>query len=327
MSISMLHSNLVLPGVRCRAHIGVSDAERAHAQWVVVDVALGFSSPPHAMISDQLEHTVDYAALTAAIVRCCSARHYALLERLSCRLYEELRALVRAEVGLWLEVAKLRPPLPELEHGARFGVGDWQAGAAVTSARRGAARAPQAGSNQLVLLRAARPSDRPALDRLVELSVRGLASEVYSPLQIEAALGSALGVDSALIEDGTYFVLEHAQQLIAAGGWSRFDKRFGADTWSTEAPRRLDPSSEAARIRAFFVHPAWARRGLARALLECCEGAASAQGFRSAELTATLSGEPFYRAQGYEALAPLDYALNPSTAIRFVPMRKVLVAP
>lgn len=322
MSIPAVRTNLVVPGVRCRAHIGVTEAERAHAQWLVVDLALGFSAPPKAMISDQLADTVDYAALTAAIVRCCSARAYALLERLGSTLYEALREIVRADIGLWLEVAKLRPPLPELEHGARFGVGDWQAGVAVTSARRGAM-----WSRAVVLLRAARPADRAALDRLVELSVRGLASDVYSPVQIETALGSALGVDSALIEDGTYFVVEHERQLIAAGGWSRFDKRFGADAWAAEDPRRLDPAREAARIRAFFVHPTWARRGLARALLECCEGAASAQGFRSAELTATLSGEPFYRAQGYEPLAPLDYALNPTTTIRFVPMRKVLGAP
>ena len=140
MSTSPLHSNLVLPGVRCRAHIGLSEEERAEAQWVVVDLALSFTSPPAATHSDRIDDTVDYATLTATVVKVCTSRPYVLLERLAQALYSELRETLRAETGLWLEASKLRAPLAELEHGARFGLGDWQGGASVTSARRVAVR-------------------------------------------------------------------------------------------------------------------------------------------------------------------------------------------
>jgi dihydroneopterin aldolase len=136
MSTSSLHSNLVLPGIRSHAHIGLSDEERAIAQWVVVDLALDFTSPPTATHTDRIDDTVDYAALTATVVKVCSARPYALLERLAHALYVELRETFSPETGLWLEASKLRAPLAELEHGARFGLGDWQGGASVTSARR-----------------------------------------------------------------------------------------------------------------------------------------------------------------------------------------------
>lgn len=321
MNSARLESNLVLPGIQCLAHIGWGEAERRVAQSVVVDVALVFRALPAATRSDMLNDTVDYAALTRMVVGICAACPYALLERLGQALYEGLRREVPGETGLFIEVAKLRAPLAELEHGARFSIGDWEGGSAATSARRTSSR-----SETLLLLRGAHRADLGDLRRLVELSVWGIASDVYSPQQLTAALETALGVDSMLVEDGTYFVIEHDAKLVAAGGWSRRDKRFGADALSTGggAIRRLDPSNEAARIRAFFVHPAWVRRGLASALLASCEMAAAGEGFQTAELTATLSGEPFYRARGYESRGVELYEAGSATTLEFVSMRKVL---
>jgi dihydroneopterin aldolase len=318
MSISTVHSNLVLPGIRCLAHVGWSEAERSVAQAVVIDVAIAFRGQPVAPSSDQLDDTVDYAAIARRVVRICAADHYALLERMGQALYDGLRQELPDRTGLFIEVAKLRAPLVELEHGARFAIGDWEGGSAATSARRTSTR-----SETFLLLRSATHADLAALQRLVEMSVWGILSNVYSQQQLATVLETAFGVDSLLVDDGTYFVIEHEAKLVAAGGWSRREKRFGADLLSSGGgARRLDPACEAARIRAFFVHPAWTRRGLASALLTCCEASAAAEGFRTTELTATLSGEPFYRSQGYESLGQVSYAASPGTTLQFVSMRK-----
>lgn len=321
MSFSAVHSTLVLPGIQCLSHVGWSEAERSVAQTVVVDVAVDFRGQPVATGSDHLGDTVDYAALSRLVVRICAACPYALLERMGRALYDGLRRELPDKTGLFIEVAKLRAPLVELEHGARFAIGDWEGGSAATSARRTSTR-----SEKLLLLRSATHADLAGLQRLVEMSVWGILSAVYSPQQLTAALEAALGVDSLLVEDGTYFVIEHESKLVAAGGWSRREKRFGANLLSSGGgKRRLDPACEAARIRAFFVHPAWARRGLASALLERCETSAATEGFRTTELTATLSGEPFYRSQGYESLGQVSYAASPGTTLQFVSMRKDLL--
>ena len=124
--------------------------------------------------------------------------------------------------------------------------------------------------------RTAAPADIPAIEHLISLSARGLSQGDYSDEQIDAALGSALGVDSQLISDRTYYVAEAADALVACGGWSWRKTLFGSDQGDRQ-PEPLDPASEAARIRAFFVHPDWARRGLGRLLLARCESEARAQ--------------------------------------------------
>src|SRR5262245_38345620 len=130
-------------------------------------------------------------------------------------------------------------------------------------------------------LRPATPDDIPAIERLIALSARVLCTADYTAAQVEAALGTAWGCERQLIRDGTYFVAEDAGQLVACGGWGRRRTIFGGDARPGREPEPLDPLRDAARIRAFFVHPDWARRGIARAILARCEEEAGAHGFSS----------------------------------------------
>jgi GNAT superfamily N-acetyltransferase len=171
-------------------------------------------------------------------------------------------------------------------------------------------------------IRLAQPVDRGAIERLIARSVRQLCREQYSSDQLEAALGNAFGVDSQLIADGTYFVVEDAAAIVAAGGWSFRKTLFGADGRSDRTPEALDPVRDAAKIRAFFVAPEHARRGIARALLQRCEEEARARGFCAAELAATLTGEPLYRALGYAPRRRFSYALGGGLSIDFIDMHK-----
>ena len=173
-------------------------------------------------------------------------------------------------------------------------------------------------------LRQARPIEVPILERLVAESARGLSRDDYTDAQIEAALGTAWGVDSELIHDGTYFVAEAAEDIVACGGWSRRKTLFGSDRQTGRQSGFLDPSRDAARIRAFFVRPAWARHGLGRILLERCESEALAHGFRSAELLATMPGCRLYAAFGYAGDERVAYPLPGGITIDFVPMKKML---
>jgi GNAT superfamily N-acetyltransferase len=148
-------------------------------------------------------------------------------------------------------------------------------------------------------VRGAERGDLPAIEALIAESARALSSGYYTAPQVESLLLFVFGADTQLIDDGTYFVVEGECGLIAAGGWSRRRTLYGGDQMKGESDPLLDPQSEPARIRAFFVHPAYARQGLGRRLFEesCC--AASAYGFRSLTLVATLPGEPLYRALGF----------------------------
>jgi GNAT superfamily N-acetyltransferase len=145
--------------------------------------------------------------------------------------------------------------------------------------------------------------DVPRLREVIEASVRGLQAQDYTPAQIEGALKSVYGVDSQLIEDGTYFVVETPQgdgaKIVACGGWSKRKTLYGGDQFAGREDSLLDPTRDAAKIRAFFVHPDWARRGFGSLILEACEDAAVDAGFTRLEMGATLSGVPFYRAKGY----------------------------
>jgi GNAT superfamily N-acetyltransferase len=151
-------------------------------------------------------------------------------------------------------------------------------------------------------LRLATPADVPALRVLIEASVRGLSMGYYTAPQVESALRHVFGPDTQLIADRTYYVLAQAAgELVAAGGWGRRRTLHGGDQHKAADDPLLDPAADPARIRAFFVHPAWARRGLARRLFDRCAADAAAAGFRSLELMATLPGEPLYRALGFAA--------------------------
>ncbi len=171
-------------------------------------------------------------------------------------------------------------------------------------------------------IRAATLEDIPQLQELIAQSARALAREHYSSEQIEAALGSAWGVDTQLIRDKTYFVVVESGAIIACGGWSKRKALFGADAMARGEPELLDPARDSARIRAFFVHPAWARRGIGTSLLQKCETEAGDAGFRSLELVATLPGQRLYERFGYRSLGAREYPLPKGLAITFVPMRK-----
>lgn len=171
-------------------------------------------------------------------------------------------------------------------------------------------------------MRTASLDDVPALEPLIAESARGLGRQDYTEAQIEAALDSAFGVDTELIRDGTYFVVETAGEIVACGGWSRRKTLFGGDRQAGRRPDFLDPDREPARIRAFFVRPDWARRGIGRALIERCEAEAQEYGFASMELMATLPGQRLYGALGYVDAEPVEWPLRDGITIRFVRMRK-----
>ena len=172
-------------------------------------------------------------------------------------------------------------------------------------------------------IRTARASEIPQISELIISSARGLSGDYYSQEQIEAAVSFIFGVDSELISDGTYLVSEAESELIGCGGWSRRRTLFGGDQAASREAGLLDPARDAAKIRAFFVHPEWARRGVGRALLERCELEARDAGFCALELMATLPGVRFYRAMGYEGAEPVLYPAG-AGVLKFVPMRKQL---
>jgi N-acetylglutamate synthase-like GNAT family acetyltransferase len=173
-------------------------------------------------------------------------------------------------------------------------------------------------------LRFAREEDIPKLEALIEQSVRELQSPYYSTAQMDGALGTVFGVDRQLIRDQTYFVVEQEGEIIACGGWSKRESLFGSDAARATEDALLDPRSQSARIRAFFVHPRHARRGLGRAILLACEEAIRAAHFRKIELVATLAGVDFYRTFGYSAGERYEVPLVNGLSLPVVPMTKTL---
>lgn len=173
-------------------------------------------------------------------------------------------------------------------------------------------------------LRRAITADCAAIQALIARSIRGLGARDYSVATIDAALEGAFGLDTQLIEDGTYFVVEEVERLLGCGGWSFRRTLFGGDARAGRDAGVLDPRIDAAKIRAFFVDPAAARRGIGTALLEHCESAARRAGFRRAEMMATLPGVRLYQARGYLAQPKVLYPLRGELAIEFVPMSKAL---
>jgi len=142
------------------------------------------------------------------------------------------------------------------------------------------------------------------------------------PERVDGALRGAFGVDTQLIRDGTYFVIESAGRIAGCGGWSRRRTLFGSDQRADRDATELDPAKDAAKIRAFFIHPDFARRGLGTALLARCEREAVAHGFRRFELMATLPGVRLYQARGYVPQPQIRWPVGDGVEIEFVPMSK-----
>ena len=164
-------------------------------------------------------------------------------------------------------------------------------------------------------LRRATEADLPAVGALIRDSVRGLSAGHYTPAEAESGLTHLFGADTQLVRDGTYFVVERDGALCAAGGWSARRTLYGGDQHKAADDPRLDPATEAARIRAFFVHPDWARRGLGRLLFERCRDEARAAGFTRLELLATLPGEPLYAALGFTVRERVTVTLPDGAAL------------
>lgn len=148
-------------------------------------------------------------------------------------------------------------------------------------------------------LRVAQVEDVPAIRELIGESVRGLQQAEYSEAQIQGALGTIYGTDQQMMDDGTFFVVECGPTIVACGGWSRRRTSFGSDHSPVKDDTPLDPSTDPAKIRGFFVHPDWARRGIATLILEKCEEAARNAGFARFELFSTLTGVALYQRRGY----------------------------
>jgi GNAT superfamily N-acetyltransferase len=177
--------------------------------------------------------------------------------------------------------------------------------------------------------RLATRDDVPALARLIDRSARALQRAEYTDAQIDAALASVYGADMTLIDDGTYYVVEAGAAdgagtagVAACGGWSRFRTLYGGDGWGRRDDALLDPAVDAARIRAFFVDPDHARRGVGSALLAACEAAARAAGFRRFELGATLTGVRLFERRGYEAVERVEIPLPDNLTLTVVRMVK-----
>lgn len=173
-----------------------------------------------------------------------------------------------------------------------------------------------------VTIRPATLEDIPALEVLIAESVRILQAGYYTTAQMEGALGTVFGVDTQLIRDGTYFVAEVESLIVGCGGWSRRKTLFGSDHVAQKDDTWLDPSRDAARIRAFFIRPTWERRGIGSRILEACESAATAHGFARFELAATLPGVPMYQARGFSAAERFDVPLANGLGLPVVRMVK-----
>jgi len=174
-------------------------------------------------------------------------------------------------------------------------------------------------------IRPATPADIPALEALIVRSATHLGTGFYTTAQTAALVREVFGVDSQLVADGTYFVVEEDGATAACGGWSRRSTRFGADRMKTAPDRLLDPATEPARIRAFFVDPAMARRGYGSALMRHCAAAAAAAGFHQLELVATMPGVPLYLAHGFTEVERFDLALaDGAVAAPMVLMQRAL---
>jgi N-acetylglutamate synthase-like GNAT family acetyltransferase len=188
-----------------------------------------------------------------------------------------------------------------------------------------------------IQIRKALPADIPKLRALIDASVRGLQADDYSPEQIEGALKSIFGVDSQLIADETYFIAEikskakselksSSTEIIAigCGGWSKRKTLFGGDQWTERKDSLLDPRTDAAKIRSFFVHPEWPRRGIGSAILETCEAAAKSAGFTRAEMGATLTGVKLFQVRGYVPIESIEIPLQNGASLPVVRMAKQL---
>ena len=176
-------------------------------------------------------------------------------------------------------------------------------------------------------LRIATPEDASAIETLMRVSGAALFRRFYDERQAESAVRYVSNVDPMLLEDGTYFVIEAADVLVACGGWSRRDRLYTGSGDGEDDARLLDPATEPARVRAMFTHVDWTRRGLGRRILEACEEAAAREGFTRLSLMATLPGVPLYHAYGFAQLEELEITMPDGVTLPCATMEKRVTAP
>ena len=174
------------------------------------------------------------------------------------------------------------------------------------------------------MIRPAQEQDKQVLNDLIRASGVSLSSGFYTDVQAAAITREVFGVDSALVADGTYFAIEEDGVIVACGGWSRRATDFGGDQAKSGNDRPLDPATEPARIRAFFVDPAKARRGLGSMLLDHCSAAARQAGFKALELVSTMPGVPLYVRHGFTPLDDIELPLSGGVTVKLTRMRKEL---
>ena len=175
-----------------------------------------------------------------------------------------------------------------------------------------------------VAIRKATLSDISALQILIPESVRALLAKYHSAEQIEGSLRTVFGVDTQLIRDGTYFVAEAGTGIVGCGGWSKRKTAFGSDNVPGKNDALLDPGTEPARVRAFFVHPDFVRRGIGSEIMKASESAAQLDGFTRLELVATLAGAPLYSKHGFTAVEHFEVSLPNGAALPVIRMLKGL---
>ena len=173
-----------------------------------------------------------------------------------------------------------------------------------------------------VTLHPAQPEDIPRLRDLIERSARALCIKDYTANEVEAALKGAWGVDTTLIQDQTYLMAMLGNQIVGCGGWSFRTTLFGGDAHSDRSDAELDPETDPAKIRAFFVDPDFIGHQVGETLLQGCEDRAHAYGFRKYELMATLTGARFYARHGYVGEKRVKVDLPGNMQIDFIPMEK-----
>ena len=171
-------------------------------------------------------------------------------------------------------------------------------------------------------IRTATLADCDEIQSLIIKSSRALSKNDYTAEQIEIALQAVLGVDTQLIRDGTYFVAEMGGSIVSCGGWSKRRTLFGGDKLADRDDAELDPRADAAKIRALYVHPEHARKGIGSQILAKCEREAQRNGFKRLELGATLPGQRLFKAHGYIAGEPYEYECKPGIYLTAVPMQK-----
>jgi GNAT superfamily N-acetyltransferase len=174
----------------------------------------------------------------------------------------------------------------------------------------------------MIAIRLATPDDLPAIEEVMRASMAALGARYYDAPQIASAVTYIAVVDRQLIDDRTYFVITDSDRVVACGGWSARRKLFTGTSEQAAAEGMLDPATDAARVRAMFVHPDYARRGLGRMILDASEAAAQRAGFTRFELMATLPGVPLYEACGYEAVERVTNELPDGAMLETIRMVK-----